>query len=590
MELKNYFAQDDKGNILAGATCYLYLPGTSTPASDLQDAAGAALSNPFNAGDNGLVQFAAPNGRYDLRVVKGARDYRVRVQCNDVAGNVLVNELAAPGGADMTGYDDRYAPAYLKTVSDLLTAERVSVMRFIPREKHAALYDGTSSDDFTSNLTQALAAFTAGGCLTLPPVTFNTSGLVVYPSSNLKIEGSGWKSKIKNNSASGAHGLYFPSASLDERDYGIDISCLTLEGNSLSGRGIQIDRGGWYDKDGREASVTSLDRLNIQGHGSDGVMIGKSATEGAGNAVKLIRSLIRNNGRTGVVCIGQTNIVSIFGNVITLNAQDGVEMNQVASSNTIDQNFIADNTRFGVHAFRCEQPMVVHNGFNRNRQGAVVFSGNATGSVKYTESGLIMGNLFGDNGTAAATRREVQVNNSKGTNIVDNYFYGTGQDSMIYLGDYAEGVMIAGNRFKLTTEVPLEIKAGAVNCWYTFDDDIADSALRQIITNKIQQYIIGANTTLFQTRVAAGDPAPRFRLRGDGRMEWSSGSAAFDIAISRINAGSIRVEGGMEMTRMELATGLSAPTAKTGYLRLYEDGGQLKFILPNGVVRTVTVT
>ncbi|MOA36421.1 hypothetical protein D3C78_1579440 [compost metagenome] len=73
-------------------------------------------------------------------------------------------------------------------------------------------------------------------------------------------------------------------------------------------------------------------------------------------------------------------------------------------------------------------------------------------------------------------------------------------------------------------------------------------------------------------------------------MEWSSGSAAFDIAISRINAGSIRVEGGMEMTRMELATGLSAPTAKTGYLRLYEDGGQLKFILPNGVVRTVTVT
>lgn len=103
LELKNFFVQDDKGNVLSAATCYLYERGTESLVKVLQGANGLALDNPFVSDQQGLVQFAAPNGLYDLRVVKGSRDYRLRMQCNDVmetadaaenAARVLRQELA----------------------------------------------------------------------------------------------------------------------------------------------------------------------------------------------------------------------------------------------------------------------------------------------------------------------------------------------------------------------------------------------------------------------------------------------------------------------------------------------------------------
>lgn len=84
MELKNFFALDDQGNTLPDATCYLYERGSETLVKGLQGANGLALSNPFLSDQQGLVQFAAPNGLYDLRVVKGNRDNRIRLQFNDV--------------------------------------------------------------------------------------------------------------------------------------------------------------------------------------------------------------------------------------------------------------------------------------------------------------------------------------------------------------------------------------------------------------------------------------------------------------------------------------------------------------------------
>lgn len=84
MELKNFFATDERGNILPYSTCYLYQPDTQTPVSGLQSIGGQALANPFGTGPSGLIQFAAPDGPYDLRVVNGNRDYTIRVQCADV--------------------------------------------------------------------------------------------------------------------------------------------------------------------------------------------------------------------------------------------------------------------------------------------------------------------------------------------------------------------------------------------------------------------------------------------------------------------------------------------------------------------------
>lgn len=95
MELKNFFALDDQGNKLPGATCYLYHRGAESLATGLQKANGVALLNPFTADHNGLVQLAAPNGLYDLRVTSGGRDYRLSVQYIDVAEHVALAQAAS---------------------------------------------------------------------------------------------------------------------------------------------------------------------------------------------------------------------------------------------------------------------------------------------------------------------------------------------------------------------------------------------------------------------------------------------------------------------------------------------------------------
>lgn len=83
MEVKNYFATDASGNILGSAQVYVYLAGTTSLATGLQNISGASLSNPFTSQANGLVQFQAPDNDYDMRVVKLGRDFTIRIQCFD---------------------------------------------------------------------------------------------------------------------------------------------------------------------------------------------------------------------------------------------------------------------------------------------------------------------------------------------------------------------------------------------------------------------------------------------------------------------------------------------------------------------------
>ena len=101
MEIKSFYAQDELGNILPGATCSLLLAGTSTLATGLENKDGNPLSNPFNADIDGLSQFSAPDGIYDLRVESGALDSRVRVEFGSVAQ--LKEDLASPDGAGLVG-------------------------------------------------------------------------------------------------------------------------------------------------------------------------------------------------------------------------------------------------------------------------------------------------------------------------------------------------------------------------------------------------------------------------------------------------------------------------------------------------------
>jgi hypothetical protein len=66
MELKTYFAQDQFGNIIPNASVTMYLTGTDTFATGLEDANGNPLLNPFTADANAKIAVKAPNGIYDL--------------------------------------------------------------------------------------------------------------------------------------------------------------------------------------------------------------------------------------------------------------------------------------------------------------------------------------------------------------------------------------------------------------------------------------------------------------------------------------------------------------------------------------------
>lgn len=136
MELKNFFVLDDQGNTLPGATCYLYERGNETLVTGLQGSNGLPLNNPFASDDQGLVQFAAPDGLYDLRVVMGKRDNRIRLQFNDVAETAAAAERAAreleeklkdpidpDNGVGMLSIDSRTLRLYLKQQENYLTIE-----------------------------------------------------------------------------------------------------------------------------------------------------------------------------------------------------------------------------------------------------------------------------------------------------------------------------------------------------------------------------------------------------------------------------------------------------------------------------------
>jgi hypothetical protein len=99
VELKTFFAQDLQGNVIPNPTVTLYLPGTTTLASGLQNSAGASLSNPFTGGSTGQIVLAAPDGDYDMKVAGGGRELVMRVRFNSASDTALSAAAAAAASA-----------------------------------------------------------------------------------------------------------------------------------------------------------------------------------------------------------------------------------------------------------------------------------------------------------------------------------------------------------------------------------------------------------------------------------------------------------------------------------------------------------
>lgn len=129
MELKNFFAQDLEGNFIPTPTVHLYEPGTTTHVSGLQDKDGLALANPFAGSATGQIQFAAPDGDYDLRVTGAGRDFTMRVRFIDsvaASAAILRSDLDDPDGSSIVGFEPAGSGAVARTVQDKLR-EIVSV-------------------------------------------------------------------------------------------------------------------------------------------------------------------------------------------------------------------------------------------------------------------------------------------------------------------------------------------------------------------------------------------------------------------------------------------------------------------------------
>lgn len=263
MELKNFFALDDQGNALAGATCYVYLRGTESLTNGLQAANGRPLTNPFVADQQGLIQFAVPNGLYDVRVKKESRDYRIRAQFNDVSETVASAEAAADRAE--VARDVAYLSAGLKDDVAQGLATTVSGQHFTAPSPESNTY-------LTIYKNEAGAAVPIDSYPNANALDQATKNVRQDPTSNVLFsvadEGGFSKFTLTEDGGFGTGEVFLhpkeianeamalgPSAdgvSFEVRDEGGFSSLLVLEDGSLATKGMQISAGSRLESDGLE--------------------------------------------------------------------------------------------------------------------------------------------------------------------------------------------------------------------------------------------------------------------------------------------------------------------------------------------------
>lgn len=153
-----------------------FKPNQKLPAEQL-NAAFDALGIPLSQIINGTAPNAGTLNGSEAIPVSGLR----QTTPSDLA-NYTINVQSFP---------DSLAPAYLKTTSDLLNAQPVSVMRFINPTAHAAIYNGTSTYDTTADVQSAAQALNENGALVFPRGNFLMGNVQWANLTNVDVIGNG---------------------------------------------------------------------------------------------------------------------------------------------------------------------------------------------------------------------------------------------------------------------------------------------------------------------------------------------------------------------------------------------------------------
>lgn len=222
MELKNFFAQNLTGDVIPSPTVYLYQPGTTTLATNLKDANGAALSNPFTGTINGQIQLAAPDGDYDLRITGASRDFTMRVRFIDSVALTAFVEVpiadytalrAYTGGASrlyVTGVLGTVKPAGIAGTfeydpSDTTSADNGGTIIVDASGKRwkrifdgeiSVLWFGAKGNGVADDTAAIQAAINSGKSVFFPAGTYNCGSAINFTCSNVMFFGAGSSSVI----------------------------------------------------------------------------------------------------------------------------------------------------------------------------------------------------------------------------------------------------------------------------------------------------------------------------------------------------------------------------------------------------------
>lgn len=324
--------------------------------------------------------------------------------------------------ANLVNYTDTLAPSYLKTVSDIINGEQVSILRFIARTEHAAIFNRTTTTDVSANFAEAIAALqdsNNSGGLYVPRGTFvwnsnrtfgNTAATADSP---IFIRGEHRLSVIKTTAAGiTAFNVTGPSPDLDGA------------GNRFTGRVL-------------------LEKLIFAGPGNYGG--GKS-----GNGLRfygaqgiVLRDLLVSGWERGeyyqnVDIVGRHEIYSTSNNMgvdstaTGYAAADGGAMNSFVTVGGLINN----NSNFGFHYFGGVRPAWYGTNFVANGN-SLIFSGpgdsnavttapvvhgiylegdtNLTGSVVLGGTGIVRGGSFDIEGLITANGTAIRVLNGSNT-------------------------------------------------------------------------------------------------------------------------------------------------------------------------------